>query len=193
MEQISRFLNAFNFVTRENKLSRAGAFLFVFSVLHALPNFVLLFPGFGLDWYQAYADHMRGMRILPLIEGYLALSFFVHIWFAARAVLAKWSLGWLSVTGGFMLIFLSKHLIDFRFADLDANPLTSLLPQQLKPQKIFYAMGIAAASLHVLMAIRPAWFFALDFRGTEISQLIGITRLLLLVSTILYLVPLVVI
>jgi hypothetical protein len=50
MDFARKVLNAPNCVTGDNKLSRAAAFLFAFSVLHALPNFLLLFPG-GLEEY----------------------------------------------------------------------------------------------------------------------------------------------
>ena len=193
MDFILKVVHAPNFLTRENKLSRAGAFLFAFSVLHALPNAVLLFPGNGLQLYEDYAKQARGMWILPLFELYLLLSFIVHVLLAVRAVLNRRSLGWLSLSGMIMIIFLTKHLIDFRFADLHANPQSTYLPQQLKPQKLFYVMGITATTVHVFGAIRPSWLFALDFRGDEISQLIGIGRFLLLVSSVLYLVPVLVI
>ena len=176
-----------NCLTGENKLSKAAAFLFAFSVLHALPNFLLLSPD-GLEKYQAYSDHARSLALLPVFEIYLLVSFVVHVYLAARAALLK-PVGWLAVSGSVLMVFLLKHLIDFRFSgNLDSLS----LPDTLGGQKIFYALGVASASLHVYKGMRPAWLFNLGFRGLEISRLLILGRLLLAVATVAYLLPLLV-
>ena len=119
MELLKNVANAPNWVTGDKKLSRAGAFLWVFTVLHALPNFLLLSdPAVGLKEYQGYADNARAMMVLPVFEIYLAVSLLVHAFLAAKKIYTKGSssIGWLATTGAVMLFFLITHLLDFRFA-----------------------------------------------------------------------------
>jgi hypothetical protein len=193
-----KVLNAPNFITGDNKLSRAGAFLFAFSVMHALPNLLLLpplhfshevrsVPNAGLAAYQHYADRARHMLLLPVFEIYLALSFLVHIWFAGKAALTK-TPNWLQLSGLIMLAFLIKHLLDFRLGNMDA--LQTLLPEVLRADKLIYSVGVGASCVHVYMAVRPSWLFNLGFRGAEIPRLLLMGRALSVVSAAAYLVPL---
>jgi hypothetical protein len=197
-----KVLNAPNFITGDNQLSRAGAFLFAFSFMHALPNLLLLplplqsskeevssVPNAGLAAYQLYADRARHMILLPIFEIYLALSFLVHIWFAGKAALTK-TPGWLQVSGLVMLAFLIKHLLDFRLGNMDA--LQTLLPEVLRADKLIYGVGVGASCIHVYMSLRPAWLFNLGFRGAEIPRLLLLGRVLYVVSAAAYLIPLLV-
>jgi len=118
MDLVKKVANAPNWVTGDNKLSRAGAFLYVFTVLHALPNFLLLSDtASGLQQYQGYADNARQMLLLPVFEIYLALSLLVHAFLAANKIYSHGtsSVGWLATTGTVMFAFLITHLLDFRF------------------------------------------------------------------------------
>lgn len=185
LEFSSKVVQAPNFITGDNKVSRAAAFLFAFSVLHSLPNWLLLFP--GPSTYQAYAEHLRGLRLLSVFEAYLGLSFGVHAFLGARAALAK-PVGALGLSGVVLLGFLVKHLTDFRFGSLEK--LGETVSETVRSQRAIYAAGVLAVGVHTWSGLRPAWLFSLGFRGGEITRLLLLGRLLTLLSTAGYLVPL---
>jgi succinate dehydrogenase/fumarate reductase cytochrome b subunit len=195
MELVKKIINAPNWVSGDNKLSRAGAFLFAFTVLHALPNFLLLKGSKdGLQEYQDYADNARQMNFLPVFEVYLALSFIVHIYLAGIAVWNKGkdAIGLLFLTGCILLFFIITHLLDFRFGGNEIlENLTSTMPSIVSRKKVWYIIGIVATGIHAIKAIRIAWFMSLGFRGNEIPPLLLIGKALTVIAMVAYVIPII--
>jgi hypothetical protein len=123
-------------------------------------------------------------------ELYLAVSFSVHVWLAIKAAFAK-PFGLLAFTGAVLLVFLVKHLFDFRFGG-SLDRLAETLPAIVSSQRTLYVVGVLSATVHVFKGIRPAWLFSLGFRGDEITILVTVGKCLLFATTILYSIPLVV-
>ena len=187
-------LKAPNFVTEENRMSRASAFLVAFAFLHSLPNALLLLPN-GFDLYDSKTQDMQSMRLLPLFEVYLAFAFLVHSFLAIRSSLSKpFKFVWFLVISGALLnCFLVKHLLDFRFGGFQTSQSSPghIVSSRLETtfEKFVYLAGVVLAGSHAFSGVRPAWLFRLGFRGDQIPAFSRITQALILSSTCLYLIP----
>ena len=166
---------------------------------HALPNVLLLFNN-GKKQYKDYGNKVRNLDILPVFHVLLCTCFIVHIGLAFKAFLNKYSHGVMSlsilqITGGIILMFLISHLIDFRFNDLENIPLDKMLTDVLKQnlKKIWYMVGIVATGLHAFKGVSILWLSRLDFNAREAQLLIPIGRVLVILSTCLYIIPVVLI
>jgi len=56
-------------------------------------------------------------------------------------------------------------------------------------KKLWYAVGIAATTIHCFKAIRIAWLLSLGFHMKEIPTLIFIGRVTTIVSAVAYSIP----
>ena len=188
-EFLLKVLNAPNIVTGDNRMSRAAAFVFAFSFIHSLPNALLLLPR-GAERYDNSVKDAHKLKLLPIFEVYLAISFIAHASLAVNSGI-KGRRVLLLITGAIISGFLFKHIRDFRLGDFRESTPSQQLDKVLnkKPDEVLYLLGVAAVAVHTYRGVNAAWLFRLGFRGEEIPHLIFLGRCMTALSTCLYTAP----
>jgi len=119
----------FQFTNDRTGLTRSAIFLTFFMVIHAIGNLHLFggpddFNGYGYFYVRLYWTGL-GLNA-NIVEEYLALCFILHaavalrrVWGVRQSYSALKGKFKLASTGMFLLVFLSIHMLQFRFAATD--------------------------------------------------------------------------
>jgi hypothetical protein len=210
-----RLLHAVNFFVvpdsleshqrRRVRLSRSGAVLVGFLIFHSFPN-VLLLTKRGRARYSHYGKYHSTSTVTKLIELFLLSGGATH---GILSVKSAWDrlrsedanhphthLNEMLITGSVIFFLLVMHLFDFRFdlnedeRHLDAQVLELLDKRYRRFKNTLYWSFIISVYVHAWRGCSKAWLFRLGFRE-EIPVLHKLCRFLLLVSGVLYTIPLV--
>lgn len=170
---IDRFLKSS--IGRKALMAATGLLLVGFLVAHLAGN-LSLYKGEGA--FDEYAHFIGGLEILPLAELGLGLLFIVHIYMAVRTTMEnrnarpiKYGIAGnhgkktvssmtMFVSGLVVLIFLIKHLWDFRLQKeaFEAAPTEVVQAALSQPfTAIVYILGAIAIGFHIFHAFSSAF------------------------------------
>lgn len=184
---IDRFLNSS--IGRKALMAVTGLALVGFLFSHLTGNLLLLK---GQTAFDDYVHFLNGIAALPLLELGLAGLFVLHIMLAIKltsenkaarptdytiqATHGKKSIpsGTMIVSGVVILVFLVKHIWDFRFrkAEFEEAPFEMVARAFQDPVTVMvYVLGCLALGLHLFHAIASA-FQTLGFNHPKYAPLI---------------------
>ena len=186
-DELILILNSINFVSGDNRLSRAGAFLVLFTFIHSLPNIFLLFDKHS---YNQKARNMQSLPGLILVECYLFAAIVLHAILAVKSAQQK-PISIVAVSGSLLGAFIVKHLLDFRFGGFQQLevPSDALILFSNPMQRYLYLLGVFTAGIHVWKAAGPGFFYRLGLRQRSVSIARLVVQLMVLISTASYIIP----
>jgi succinate dehydrogenase / fumarate reductase cytochrome b subunit len=157
-------------------MALSGLLLFGFLVVHLAENLLIYSDSSGAT-FNTYAHWLSSRSWIPLLELGLAALFLVHIVQAVRvnlqnraARLEPYALNpghggrtlastSMLLTGGFVLLFLILHLIQFRFAPIEQREhMTQLVRSELQKPPVLaaYLLGLIALAIHLAHGLQSA-------------------------------------
>lgn len=192
---------------RGYRISKSGAVLVGFYIFHSLPN-ILLASRSGRGKYSLYARSNSSNTFTRVVEVFLLGAGLTHAVLSLKKMLMRWlsveakpasrKSTEMFVTGMIILFLMTFHLFDFRFSsrikveeDLDRQVLEVLDRKQNRVRNMLYLFFVATVAVHAWKgSSSPGWLYRLGFRGREISVLGKLCKLLIIVSSVLYCIPL---
>ena len=157
-------------------MALSGLLLFGFLVVHLAENLLMYSDRSGSTFNQ-YANWLSTRSWIPVLELGLAGLFLLHIVQAVRVTLQNraarrepYALNpghggrtlastSMLLTGGFVLLFLILHLVQFRFAPLEQREhMTQLVRSEFEKPPVLaaYLLGLIALAIHLAHGLQSA-------------------------------------
>lgn len=172
------------------RLAKTGAVLVGFMIFHSLPNLFFLFKNHAA--YDTYGADLSKSSWVVLVEIFLLLATVGHILLSlSKTEINKPQL----FTGVLIAGLVWLHLVDFRFSVARSDSLASAVLETVDRHKhvikyLQYWSFILVVLLHAFRGVSVSWLSRLGL-FEEARILMPLTRVLLVVSTALYAVPLI--
>ena len=209
---LARVAGAINYVfvgnmeaARRKRISKSAAVLVGFFIFHSLPN-ILLTSRSGRKKYSNYGVYQSGSRATRVIELFLLGAGLTHAVLSSkksimrifsRRPLQEDTKSWeMLMTGTVIGLMMIVHLGHFRFsgaenaAPLDQKVVDLLDRRDNRVRNVLYWFFVITVAVHAWRGNTHPWLYRLGFRGGQVPVLHRVCQILIVLSSVLYSIPL---